>query len=1080
MIAEFQSTHSKVIQRLELFGETFNPALSGAMWDVNEELINSTLKGMLRNPILNGVKIEDIKKKHILNGAGVFTNYSGELVEYDTEKEDLILSTKKIFFDLLSYQFDIVFKDEEKVLTLGICTVYSSIDTVLKEVQLSFIFIVVNAILKSLALWVIYLLVSRRMLSYPLARLTQATRNIRLENLEHFKLDVKTSGRNELKIMEEAFHLAVNKLLTARKSLEKSIQLAKQLSSEGRKISSCLSYQKLGDQVSRSFAKIAAKEINAELIIYDESSIKKGEDNAQSTKAIDDDLLKLKIFDTKDNSLVGEVRLNNWIHLEEYQEIFPIFQALLVNIANTRRNIVILRELEEKASDLEKSNQALSRLDRLKDEFLANTSHELRTPLNGIIGVSESLIDGIAGTPNQTQTQHLAMIVKSAKSLSNLINDLLDFSKISNDSLRLEVIDLSLHHVLDIMLTFFTPLITQKGLKLVTNIPNQLPLIQADENRLQQILFNLLGNAIKFTVQGKITISVVQQDQMLKMSIGDTGIGIPSDQHKSIFNPFEQAHRSDFKHTGGTGLGLSISKKLVDLHGGSLEMNSLMDIGSLFSFTIPISDQKEVNTKTLKTLSTIASRFPELPFSQPLEIIEPENCQIPVVSRSETVLVVDDDQLNLQVVKNFLILKGFTVLLAQDGYEALDMIQSEKPSLVLLDLMMPGLNGYDTCRQIRKKMPLTKLPVIMLTARDQVWDLVKGFECGASDYMIKPFYKEELLARINTHLEAKKATERLQKLTNLQVEIEQRIQTEKELLTSQKRLLGVLDASDSALVTVNESMTIIFFNQGAENLFDYPTDSISGKPLHSIFSSESYKEIEGLSKQILSQSISDSFKQLAVKIRTCKGREETASVMLTHQPLPNENLFTVIFQNPIENSNVSEFDQSEVSESLVFPFYKGEINRSQMKTQIVADALREVGPLIGDDHEDIIYDLRYFGSTFDKLADQLGSENANQEMKQALVDIMCYSLAYWELQEGKTKIDLAEESKIWRVYLDVGTYRTRTLDKYLKIETLPKRPKWKDIIKTAIFVLTRLPTFEPQKQQLSDRIKHLIVLSQKN
>ncbi|MCP4296272.1 MAG: hypothetical protein GY786_11745, partial [Proteobacteria bacterium] len=343
MIAEFQSTHTKVIQQLELIEETFNPALSGALWDVNEELINSTLKGMLRNPILNGVKIEDSKQKRILNGAGVFTSPSGELIEYDNEKEKFIPTKDRFFFNLLSFQFDIVYKHENKKLHLGVGTVYSSIDIVFNEVRVSFFFIIINAILKTIALWVIYLFVSRRMLSEPLARLTDATRNISLDNLEHFKLDVKTTGRNELKILEEAFHLTINKLLTARRSLEKNIQLAKQLSSEGRKISSCLSYKNLATQVSHSFSSIAAHDVGAELIIYDEAEFRNEENYDAETVEPGDEVFKLEIIDTKDHSLVGEVRFNHWQQSEEHESLFPLFQALLINIANTRRNISILR-----------------------------------------------------------------------------------------------------------------------------------------------------------------------------------------------------------------------------------------------------------------------------------------------------------------------------------------------------------------------------------------------------------------------------------------------------------------------------------------------------------------------------------------------------------------------------------------------------------------------------------------------------------------------------------------------------------------------------------------------------------------
>ncbi|MFT5164621.1 MAG: ligand-binding sensor domain-containing protein/signal transduction histidine kinase, partial [Alteromonadaceae bacterium] len=237
-------------------------------------------------------------------------------------------------------------------------------------------------------------------------------------------------------------------------------------------------------------------------------------------------------------------------------------------------------------------NLQLKRVDKLKDEFLANTSHELRTPLNGIIGLTESLIDGATGQlPNETKA-NLAIVVASGKRLANLINDILDFSKLKNHNLILNFKPVELHSLTDVVLTLSKPLLNDKPLLLINAVSNDLPPVLADEERLQQILHNLVGNAIKFTRRGNIAVSAARHDGGIKISVTDTGIGISKDKQHTIFDSFEQLQSNPERAYSGTGLGLAVSQQLVELHGGKIEVVSRLTLGSTFSFILPETDRQ--------------------------------------------------------------------------------------------------------------------------------------------------------------------------------------------------------------------------------------------------------------------------------------------------------------------------------------------------------------------------------------------------------------------------------------------------------------------------------------------------------
>ena len=403
-------------------------------------------------------------------------------------------------------------------------------------------------------------------------------------------------------------------------------------------------------------------------------------------------------------------------------------------------------------------SERLRQIDRLKDQFLANTSHELRTPLQGIIGLSEGLYHRIE---DRESREDLSMVISSGKRLNSLVNDILDFSKLKNFDLELNLKAVELHVLAEVVLRNNRPLIRGKTLQLINAVPDGLPTAQGDENRLQQILYNLLGNAIKFTEKGHVRIGARQKEeagmQMLEVFVEDTGIGIPEDKREVIFQEFEQGDGSATREFSGTGLGLSISKRLVELHGGSLWVESEVGQGSVFFFTLPVSGEQassSLSNRPVAGLNPATAAVVETANGKGEE--RPTRFHHGVGNEEDRIriLVVDDEPVNQQVLKNHLSSGFYELVQAMNGEEAMRHLESSAPfDLVLLDVMMPRMSGYEVCRKIREKHLASELPVIMVTAKNQVEDLVQGLSLGANDYLAKPFSREEFLARIQTHID---------------------------------------------------------------------------------------------------------------------------------------------------------------------------------------------------------------------------------------------------------------------------------------------------------------------------------------
>ncbi len=448
---------------------------------------------------------------------------------------------------------------------------------------------------------------------------------------------------------------------------------------------------------------------------------------------------------------------------------FIFCQAAVIAVNNTKAR----RTVEELARELESKNFRLQRFDQLKDQLLANTSHELRTPLNGIIGLAESLLEGAAGDIGAEVRSNLIMIASSGKRLSALVDDLLDLSMIRKGELQIRRRAVRLRELTRIVIALSEPLVRGRDLRIINEIPQELPAVLADENRLQQILHNLIGNAIKFTEQGTIRVGARRLDPKrnlwglgregsegwVEVSVSDTGIGIPRDRLDDIFQPFEQVEALVGAHQG-VGLGLSITRRLLELHGGSIRVESEPGRGSVFSFTLPIASAAAAQAEL------------SLP-----EAEEAEASGAPAESRVPThgpiVLIVDDEPINIRVLENYLHARGYSTRTALTGSAALTGALAEpRPDIVLLDVMLPDRSGYDVCREIRRHRSPTELPIILITARNQTGDVVTGFESGANDYLAKPIQSVELLTRMEFHLRLR---ESVAELAQLRESLEQRV-----------------------------------------------------------------------------------------------------------------------------------------------------------------------------------------------------------------------------------------------------------------------------------------------------------------
>ena len=417
--------------------------------------------------------------------------------------------------------------------------------------------------------------------------------------------------------------------------------------------------------------------------------------------------------------------------------------------------IILARRFSEAFKESKLLSEKLMKLDKMKDEFLANTSHELRTPLNAMINIAEGISRGAEGAVNEKQKAALGLITGSGKRLTNLINDILDYAKLKNLDLQLSFRTVNVKRIAESVVNVLGRLNKTESVQMLIDIPDDLPDIHADENRLLQILYNLVGNAIKFTETGYIRISAAQADNMVEICVEDTGIGIPEDELDTIFESFRQIENSLTRKSEGTGLGLSVTKYLVEAHGGEIHVESEAGAGSKFCFSVPVAIEADKEKSLLydRVEAEIAAAEDTGNY--------PDTLSCRYGGEGPHIMLVDDNNSNLISLAGILKMENYAVTAVASSEQFFEEFKAAGDvSLVILDVMLPGLSGYEICREIRKTFTVSELPVLMLTARTTTQDIVMGMEAGANDYLAKPFDTDELLARVKTLIQLKQSADR--------------------------------------------------------------------------------------------------------------------------------------------------------------------------------------------------------------------------------------------------------------------------------------------------------------------------------
>lgn len=470
-------------------------------------------------------------------------------------------------------------------------------------------------------------------------------------------------------------------------------------------------------------------------------------------------------------------------------QVFNISKSYASSIQKTELQYQQLLSLNQYNENL--ADQLKEEIKR-KNDFLANTSHELRNPLHGIINISQSILSNKNELDQKTKKE-IELQLKIARHMSRTLEDLMDLTRLNENLIQLHKQAFNLQEVTIGVIDILKYLVGKKSIDFVIDIPDQFPLVYADYNRIIQVLYNLIHNAIKFTDEGYIKVRAEEKNGMAFIHIEDTGIGMSEETVKEIFTPYWQEDSSKTAKASGLGLGLNICKQLVEMHGGFISATSKLGDGTTFTFSLPLATSEMVespNESINNTVSDIFSfDFKDTPPEYETAITE-------FFTKNKTsdyrakILAVDDDPINLQVLKNILPENQYEIYTVTSAKEALDALNLKDWDLIISDVMMPSVSGYDLTRMVREKYSSSELPILLLTARSSQDDIYSGFLAGANDYITKPVDAVELNYRV-------------QSLTKLKISIREKLSLEAAWLQAQLRPHFILNTLNSIISLSN-------------------------------------------------------------------------------------------------------------------------------------------------------------------------------------------------------------------------------------------------------------------------------------
>ncbi|MCX4028592.1 response regulator [Endozoicomonas sp. SM1973] len=750
MVSEWLHAKSGVSQELFAIAKTFQPILAKALWDVNQEQVSSVLSGLVAYPSVEGVILKG-ENGNIIGHAGQVP--SSTLSSLVLSKASEGLKNDGQYIDESVYKFTVNFMHEGQPINIGEVVLFSSMNVILNEVKVGFFFIVVNAVLKTIVLWLLFFWVFNQRIRKPLAELTHAIKGIRLNLLISQKISINTKVRNEISLLAEAFNQMLTSLYRSKTTIDEK---NKQLSESSARFQAILDnapaiitiinkqnqYVMVNKEYERVFGSFASEQTGAQV---NQNNINEQGSIAFSTN---DD----QVFEKQRPIEVEEtIRLADGDHTYLLVK-FPLYDSTtqIKDVGTIATDITKLKKAEQVIADyntelektvnirtqeLEIAQQKASEANEAKSQFLANISHEIRTPLNAITGLAYL---ALKTRLSPKQKDYLNKIQSASQVLLGIINNTLDMSKIEAGKLAIESANFSLRNIVKNIEQMFTEQMQEKGLLFIVTLNPDIPdYLIGDALRLQQVFINLVNNAMKFTDSGTVSVkiseggdcvNVTQQSitskqvniavsesnpVFIRFCVKDTGIGIEESKIDSLFESFTQAEAATTRRYGGTGLGLAISRQLVELMGGVINVKSQLGCGSEFIVEIPFN------------LGYVPS--------QP--VIEPNN---PFACRGCRILVVEDNRVNQQVISELLNQVEIDVSVANNGSEAVAMLSCEYYQLVLMDIQMPGMSGYQTARKIRELPELKDVPIIALTSNALDSEREKATQAGMNDFLTKP------------------------------------------------------------------------------------------------------------------------------------------------------------------------------------------------------------------------------------------------------------------------------------------------------------------------------------------------------
>lgn len=451
-----------------------------------------------------------------------------------------------------------------------------------------------------------------------------------------------------------------------------------------------------------------------------------------------------------------------WEYVQLFMGISVVFYPFDLLLAVFCMSSLMFRSYLKMDRNNKQLTAKLQKEDKVKDQFLTNTSHELRNPLHGILNLSQTVLERERAWLDNRSVRDLELVLSIGRRMNVLLGDLLDISKLKEEGIRLNKRSVSVYAITQKTIESLAYLLHGKSINLQNEVSSILPSVVADENRLSQIMFNLLHNAIKYTNEGSISVRAELKEDEIEIFVVDTGIGIETSQLELIFASYQQIQQQVYSLESGFGLGLSISKQLVELHGSKLHVESELGRGSVFHFALPLassdSEAYEIAFReTAVSLQSLPDNGDTVAQRDEKGLASHLTQQQAQVSRIR-ILAVDDDPINLHVLSNLLAMdKDIELHYTTSALEVLEKLSEQRWDLIISDVMMPEMSGYALTSLIRETYSLNELPVLLLTARSEAIDIEAGLLSGANDYIVKPVNAIELHARVKTLVALKRS-----------------------------------------------------------------------------------------------------------------------------------------------------------------------------------------------------------------------------------------------------------------------------------------------------------------------------------